>query len=175
MDEQDPGGLQPKRSLPSQEMPRVTAIIKSRVAIERNGLLLCARHEKRDGRAFWCLPGGRAEPGETPADAARRELAEEAGIEVTLGGVVWVTAGPDRRDRDVVEFVFRGRIDAGEPALGAHAGDPGLVALAWLEARALPDDFLPAGFAAALASAGGVARLPAVTAEGVAASSSRNR
>jgi 8-oxo-dGTP diphosphatase len=153
----------------------VSVIVKGRVAIERGGLLLCARHEKRDERAFWCLPGGRAEPGESPAEAARRELAEEAGVEVVLDGVIWVVAGPDRKDRDVVELVFRGRIESGEPVLGAHAGDPGLVALDWFAVRALPADFLPAGFAAALRAAGSVARLPSATAEGVIASSGRTR
>jgi len=156
-------------------MSRACVIVKGRVAIERNGLLLCARHEKRDGRAFWCLPGGRAEPGETPGQAARRELAEEAGIEVVLDGVVWVVAGPDRKGRDVLELVFRGRIGAGEPALGAHAGDPGLTALEWFAVRTLPPDFLPAGFAAAVRSAGGIAGLPAATAEGVVTPAGRAR
>jgi 8-oxo-dGTP pyrophosphatase MutT (NUDIX family) len=35
-------------------------------------------------RTFWCLPGGRVERGETPAEAALRELEEEC----CVGGVI---------------------------------------------------------------------------------------
>ena len=34
------------------------------------------------GRAFWATPGGALDPGETYAEAARRELFEETGFEV---------------------------------------------------------------------------------------------
>jgi 8-oxo-dGTP pyrophosphatase MutT (NUDIX family) len=36
----------------------------------------------------WALPGGRIEPGETPAAAARRELAEEVGLHVDEDAVL---------------------------------------------------------------------------------------
>ena len=39
------------------------------------GLLLC----RKKGRDTWETPGGHIEPGESPADAARRELWEETG------------------------------------------------------------------------------------------------
>lgn len=38
----------------------------------------------------WALPGGRLDPGEGPADAARRELAEEVGVEVGPESVLGV-------------------------------------------------------------------------------------
>jgi 8-oxo-dGTP diphosphatase len=46
------------------------------VAFDQDRLVLC-RH--RD-RSSWETPGGHVEPGETPEEAARRELLEEAGI-----------------------------------------------------------------------------------------------
>ena len=36
----------------------------------------------------WALPGGRAEPGEAPASAALRELAEEVGLELEADSVL---------------------------------------------------------------------------------------
>jgi mutator protein MutT len=51
--------------------------------VSRGGeLLVCQRpHEKRHG-GLWEFPGGKCEPGESDADAARRELREELGVEV---------------------------------------------------------------------------------------------
>jgi 8-oxo-dGTP pyrophosphatase MutT (NUDIX family) len=36
----------------------------------------------------WALPGGRAEPGETPGQTARRELAEELGLHLDAGAEI---------------------------------------------------------------------------------------
>jgi len=38
----------------------------------------------------WSLPGGGLEPGEEPADAARREVWEETGYEVRLDGLLGI-------------------------------------------------------------------------------------
>ena len=56
------------------------------VVVRRDDRFLLV-HERKHGQR-WYLPAGRSEPGETLADAARRETLEEAGIDVRLTGVV---------------------------------------------------------------------------------------
>src|SRR3546814_20771916 len=47
----------------------------------RGRVLLARRTEGRDLAGLWEFPGGKREPGETPAHALVRELREELGIE----------------------------------------------------------------------------------------------
>lgn len=49
--------------------------------------------QRRDDRN-WELPGGRLDVGETLAEAAARETAEEAGIKITVTGVAGVYSDP---------------------------------------------------------------------------------
>lgn len=51
-------------------------------------LLIKRRHDPNKGR--WALPGGMQETGETLAEAAVREVREELGVELNLGGVFQV-------------------------------------------------------------------------------------
>lgn len=53
-----------------------------------SGELLLVRHEGVDR---WVLPGGGVDPGESFAETAQRELAEEAGIEASYDGLGLLT------------------------------------------------------------------------------------
>lgn len=49
-------------------------------------VLLVQHHDPSDDVIFWMPPGGGSEDGETPAEAARREVKEETSVEVRVLG-----------------------------------------------------------------------------------------
>ena len=65
--------------------------------VVKDDRLLMIRRAKDPGAGLWSLPGGRVEHGEYLADALRREVAEETGLEVEvrdLVGILEVVADP---------------------------------------------------------------------------------
>jgi 8-oxo-dGTP diphosphatase len=59
-------------------------------------------------KAGWDIPGGYVEPGESPKQAARREVLEELGIEVPIGRLLVVDWAPHPNEGDKVLFIFDG-------------------------------------------------------------------
>ena len=55
------------------------------VVVECRGkILLLKRHENDSEPGKWCLPGGSAEENESLLDAAKRELKEETGLDISI-------------------------------------------------------------------------------------------
>jgi 8-oxo-dGTP pyrophosphatase MutT (NUDIX family) len=91
------------------------------VYAERDGKILLLKRAAGTALAGqWYLPGGAADPGEFPEDAARRELFEECGLridgELELVGVYPIFV----YGNDSLSVSYRGRVLDGEVALSAE-------------------------------------------------------
>lgn len=111
-----------------QMPPSPSLMIATACLLDRNGRVLLVR--KRDTR-YYMLPGGKAEPGETPVQTLVRELREELGIEIQqqaldpLGRFEAQAANePGHR---VCADVFVGKLDGSVEPLAE------LESLVWLE------------------------------------------
>jgi 8-oxo-dGTP diphosphatase len=70
--------------------PSLPVVAVGVVARDRDGRLLLVRRANPPAAGRWSLPGGRVEAGETLAEAAARELAEETGLRAAVGPVAGV-------------------------------------------------------------------------------------
>jgi 8-oxo-dGTP diphosphatase len=141
------------RRLPVQARRRVVRTIApaytvgSVCVIERSdGALLLVRLSYRHS---WGLPGGLLKRGETPEDAARREVLEESGLVVELQGDPAVVVDEEAQRVDVV---FRARPANGTDPTIVVPSSPEIVEVAWFPADDLPDlQFETSGALVALA------------------------
>ena len=96
---------------------RVDEVSAGGLVIDRTGKLglLIGRRDQKDAtgrRILWSLPKGHIEEGETPEQAALREVEEETGIkseiEKSLGIIdFWFMAGGKRIHKTVHHYLFR--------------------------------------------------------------------
>ena len=104
-----------------------------------DGALLLVRRGRSPGAGEWSVPGGRVEAGETVAEAVRRELAEETGLEGTPGRLLgWVEVIGDGHHFVILDFV----VEVGartEPVAGDDAADAAWVPLDQVAALPLVD------------------------------------
>jgi 8-oxo-dGTP diphosphatase len=108
------------------DTPRFCLIQAASCAVWRGDKVLLIQRGGPHGHGLWAFPGGKLEPGETPWQAAERELLEETGVTADLKQHVddFTIAAKD------VHFVishFVGRYRDGE----AHAGSDAL-AVRWV-------------------------------------------
>src|SRR5690606_18766846 len=89
---------------------------------DREHRVLLARWISGD-RPSWTVPGGGLEPGEDPADAARREITEETGYTVELGELLGIHSRVIPAERRIsasgsplhtLRILYRAEITGGE-------------------------------------------------------------
>jgi 8-oxo-dGTP diphosphatase len=99
------------------------------VVVDDEGRILLLDHVFRSGNG-WGIPGGFLEAGEQPEEAVRRELREEAGMELASAEFAFARTlhGPSQ-----IEIIFRCR-----PAGQAHAQSVEIKSAAWFPRNALP-------------------------------------
>ena len=102
--------------------------------------------QQRAESGKWSLPGGVIDPGETPAEAVRREVREETGLEAEPVRVAGVFGGREHRiaypNGDVAEattVVFECRVLGGQ--LRGHDGES--AQLCWFAPDDMPELLTP--------------------------------
>jgi 8-oxo-dGTP diphosphatase len=75
--------------------------------IEADGkLLVCQRRRTDSFGLMWEFPGGKLEPGETPAQALARELQEELGVEAKIGPEMFRTRHQYSELGEAIDLIF---------------------------------------------------------------------
>lgn len=127
-----PQGAEP-RSYPTRPFVGVG------VVVFRDNDVLLVRRGKPPKKDQWSLPGGAQNLGEKVEEAARREVREETGLDVTLLGLLDVVDFVDRDDVGNVRHHYT-LVDwmAESEAGAAKAGDD-VTDVAWVPVNALED------------------------------------
>lgn len=91
--------------------------------IVRDDELLMVKRGNDPGKGLWSLPGGRVESGEYLADALRREVAEETGLDVTVGDLVGIFEVVGDPHYVVLDFFARAEKEAHAVAAASDVDD----------------------------------------------------
>lgn len=113
-----------------------TPKIDVRAAVFDQGKLLMVRERIEDG---WTMPGGWADVGDMPANAAEREAFEEAGYQVRatrLIGVYDANRAGELRYHHAFKLVFLCDLVGGEASASMETSDVG-----WFERDEIPQPF----------------------------------
>jgi ADP-ribose pyrophosphatase YjhB (NUDIX family) len=107
----------------------VVAELEGRIVLARRG------HEPKLGG--WSFPSGFVDAGELLEDAARREMAEETGLQVQIEGLIGAYSSPGER---TIFIAYAGRVTGGQLCVGEECLDVEAFALEALPPLAFPHD-----------------------------------
>ena len=95
--------------MPGENSPPTLAV--GAIVVHNDSLLMVLRG-REPNKGLWTVPGGRVEAGEYLADALKREVREETGIEIEVGELLGVL---ERRGNDhhfvILDFLAQPRDD----------------------------------------------------------------
>ena len=97
--------------------------------VVRDDSLLMIRRGQEPAKGLWSLPGGRLEHGEYLADAVRREVKEETGLDVTAGELVGIFEVVGDTHYVILDFFARAE-GAAEPVASSDVDEVRWVPLA---------------------------------------------
>lgn len=112
-----------------REYPRYAIAAVAAVLIQ-SGKMLLIKRKYPPAVGKWSLPGGVIEPGEGLAEAARRELKEETGLEAEPLGILWVLnnivldgSGKVKYHYLIVDVLFDSSTSRGTPRASGDASE----------------------------------------------------
>jgi ADP-ribose pyrophosphatase YjhB (NUDIX family) len=118
-------------------MPGVSAVV-----VHEDGRLLLGR---RSDNGLWAVVSGILEPGEQPALAAVREVAEETGIDAVVEGLASVSSGPEPvryKNGDRAQYLDLTFLCHANGAGDPWVADDESTAVGWFELDALPEPLM---------------------------------
>lgn len=104
------------------------------VVVDNENRILLVKRSVEPKKGFWCLPGGFMELGETPEQAALRELKEETGLAGKIDMLLGVSANPSAQYHTVLMVGYLVKSYSGSLNAGDDAND-----VAYFHYKELPD------------------------------------
>jgi ADP-ribose pyrophosphatase YjhB (NUDIX family) len=115
-------------------------MVRAAVVIEKGGQVALIERV-RDGGNYYVFPGGGTQDGEAPEHAASREAREELGVDVDLGGLIFVSHREGREQRYYSATVSGGTFGTGRSTEMTTSGKTakGTYVPVWLPLSALTE------------------------------------